>query len=478
VYALLYALLWPKLGGKLYIEVADTRTYLTAVEEWLATGEYGNLGYQEGRIPGYGALYLLFAAWLPTEAARTALVLLQILLTLLSTHLLGLLAVRAAQKGVAYWAVVVPKLLYLPLVKSALYLQTESAAVALSLTSLYLFVRMIDEGNSTHARRWLVGAATVAALTVFVKPIFLLFFGLFGVAWLLGVVSLGRMTVFAGILVLPLAGWALRNYLKYDKFILLQSSVYYNSTRFDAQNLAHSTSPGKLFYGPHAQELPRYLMTIGADITWWNPQARELRWLLGEVPVHDFPFQPWQLARPAEDRLRLDSLRRVIVALLPPQPDTALARARLDSVNRIAAKLRLSLQQEPSLQRWGRVKSRLAYDFVAHSGTVNLWGQPYAELNLLQKGLKWLASGLYLAILLAFGLVLFWGLWSWARLGNKPHWLVLLVTLLGGYLLCIYPLGFHLVEYRYIETALPFLIWVVGVEAVGCNKSKKDMRKH
>jgi hypothetical protein len=455
-------LLWQELGGKLYIEVADTRTYLNAIEEWLATGEYGNLGYQEGRIPGYGAVYLLFRAWLPTPAAQTALVLLQILLSVLSTHLLGLLAVRAAGKDMAYWAVAIPKLLYLPLVKSALYLQTESLAVSLSLISLYLFVQAVKAGQTPRSWQMLGTSAGVAALTVFIKPVFLPFFALFGLAWLWGKISFARLALFATLLALPLAGWTLRNYLKYNKFILLQSSVYYNSTRFDSQNLVQSSSPGKLFYGPLEQQLPRYLMDIGADITWWNPEARELRWLLGSSPVAEFPFASWQLSTTGNDRLLLDSLRMEIAVLLPQQPDTVVACQRLHRVNRLTAQLRQNRLADWNLYRWIRVKTRLALAFVSHSGTVYLWGQAYAELNPLKKALKWLSSGLYVAILAGFGLVLVAGV----ALRHKPDWLMALVALLGVYLLAVYPLGFHLVEYRYIETALPFLLWVVAVAGV------------
>lgn len=468
LYGLLFVLLWPELEGKIYIEVSDTRTYLGAIEEWLATGEYGNIGYQEGRIPGYGGVYLLFRWWLPTPAAQSGLVLLQILLTVLSTHLLGLLAARAAGRDLAYWVVVVPKLLYLPLAKSALYLQTESLAISFALISLYLFVRAVEAGSSPSSLRMLGFSAGVAALTVFIKPVFLPFFALFGVAWLWGRLSLGRIVLFGAMLAVPLAGWALRNYLKYDRLILMQSSVYYNSTRFDSPNLAQSTSPGKLFYGPHAQALPRYLMVIGADITWWNPQARELRWLLGMLPARDFPFAAWQLSQAGDDRPRLDSLRRVICALLPAQPDTALARARLDSVNRISAALLVARQSERSVWQQLQVKSRLALAFVAHSGTVYLWGRPYGELTLLEKALKWLSSGLYLGILLGFGLaVALGGILALIR-RRLPDWLTMLVTVLAVYLVAVYPLGFHLVEFRYLETALPFLFWVVGVSGVRC----------
>ena len=220
----------------------DTFSYLDPVENLLRTGTYAqDLARPDsyaGRMPGYGIVYGLLRLALPPGAAADALVLLQLLLSLVALYCLARLAQVVTRQPAAFrWALLLYGLNTFVTVYDIRVL-TESFATSALIIGLYELVKMLEHPTGATAGR-LLRVGCWLAWAVFLRPFLAPLLGLLAVATaVLGSRAAtlpdrprGFRALRGGLLLLlPFlvvdAAWVARNWPWYQRPVLLQSNAW------------------------------------------------------------------------------------------------------------------------------------------------------------------------------------------------------------------------------------------------------------
>lgn len=163
---------------QLYVDAFDTKSYLLPVENLLARGEYIE-DFSEPlsrviRMPGYGAIYLVFRMAADAETAKNLLVLLQLIASGMATYCLALIGYRLTGKPVVFYVTFFLYAFSTFLSMYDMFVLTESLAASAVVYSLYFILSSI-KGSKDGA--WevgygsLMGAGGLLALAVFMRPV-------------------------------------------------------------------------------------------------------------------------------------------------------------------------------------------------------------------------------------------------------------------------------------------------------------------
>ena len=447
--------------GQLALTAGDTESYLAPAETWIETGTWGYRPTVDGavqptagRMPGYGLVYLFWRLFFGPSGARTALVLLQWVLSVWVAWLLGGWVAQALRRphvhgpaalfiGTACW-----------FVQYDLRLLTESLSLSVLGLAVVVAWRPPSRGNVL-----LLGALLAAG--VFLRPLLGWFWVGAGLCLAVGLRHLpwrawaGRLLLFALPLLVFDGAWLARNRLAFDRWIPLQGSIWADYT-----------------YSPVRMALFDFVPAWGGDIVWWEPSA----------PIRVFlPDSVGGIASHPHNTLH--ALPKPLIRALGKPFLQALAdstRAAESSSSdslRVARAVHLVLQataayraREPWDYQVG-ARLRLLRRYLVRSGTEDLLGRPAGSLPLHELLLKVYFSGLYV-LLMGVGWV---GLVAWA-VRRRDDRMAALVAVLAGYLLLI-PWGFRFCEWRYQAPLLPFLLAGVVAAAVWLHVSWRSRKR-
>jgi hypothetical protein len=247
----------------LYQVGGDTRSYFEPIERLLAHGEYvSERDNRAGRMPGYGFTYLPFRLLFGAEGARSALVLLQALLSGVSAYYLALTAFLVFGRTDVFFATLGLYGLNLFVSVWDVSLMTESLAASAAILYLHALLRY----RAVRRTRWLAYASLWFAYLVFLRPMAgplilsapLILADVHRASptfdrW--RAVAAGTVLV-AGVFIAADAVWILRNYAVLGTFVPLQSDI----------------SAGYAFT-PAERAIQRWTKVVGEDGTWWQPNT-------------------------------------------------------------------------------------------------------------------------------------------------------------------------------------------------------------
>ncbi len=433
--------------GELALTAGDTETYLAPAETWIETGTWGtrsgtSVKPSAGRMPGYGLIYLFWRLFFEPAGARTALVLLQWVLSLWVAWLLGGWVARGLKQpqaqgpaalliGTACW-----------MIQYDLRLLTES----LSLSVLGLAV-VVAWRPPTRGNILLLGL--LLAVGVFLRPLMGWFWAGAGLVLAVGLRQLnwrawaGRLLLFALPLLVFEGVWLTRNRLAFDRWIPLQGSIWADYT-----------------YSPVRMALFEFVAAWGGDIVWWEPKS-EIRLFLpdsvGGIASH--PDNTMRRLPPALVR----ALGRSLIESLADSTRAAEAQPA-DTLRQVrtAQLVRRAMAGYRAREPWDyylKSRLRLLRRYLVRSGTEDLLTRPAGGLPLGELLLK-----VYFSLLYGLLMTLGWlglGLWANRRRDGR---LTGLLLVLGSYLLLI-PWGFRFCEWRYQAPLFPILLAGVAAAA-------------
>lgn len=247
---------------QLYIDAGDTDSYIQPIEQLLTKGRYiGDPDKPDtaaGRMPGYGLTYLGPRLFLSVAASKSALVLVQAILSGASTYYLALCAFLWFRRRDVFYATLVLYGTNLFVSVWDNYILTESLAASAVIFLMYSLFRFRERQRQIS----LLQAAFWYAYLVFLRPFTVPIFAAAAfIVWSvhrrsersirMAVVDLFLV---ASIFLASDLGWMLRNYAALGRAVPLQVDT----------TAGYQYSEGEL-------SLRAWLVSIGQDPTWWQP---------------------------------------------------------------------------------------------------------------------------------------------------------------------------------------------------------------
>lgn len=426
--------------GLLGIESHDAYSYFDPIDHWLVHGEYK----PDYRLPGFAPLYLPLRFFMERVAAWNVLVLIQFLLSVISTYLLGLAIYRVTQSRGMFLLTFFGYALSTYVSVFDVFIASESLATSFLVVAFYFLAAYWATRKHTN----LLASGLFITWLVFLKPAFALV-----PLITITLVALrefrsprGWRKVAAGALVFmtPLIVcdglWMLRNYRKYEGIYPFSRTMYY---------------PG--YYTSISYPVCEFVTAIGGSFVWWEPDA-EARWFgMGSREI--FPDRP-----PKElpsyiytqdfNRDSLLVIREKFTALTYDEtPQYERAEDSLYLFSRLPL-YQASFREHKPFHYHVVAPLRLVKRFLFHSGTYNLLPDSFSELNLLQKFIKLVYSGFYIAVLV---LGLAGALLAVIRV-RQNGFVAAACAGLVFYSIVLFPMVLRLDEFRYFVPSWPFLI--------------------
>lgn len=281
--------------GRIAVKSGDTFSYLGVMDNLLAEGDYyfwnGARKVYAGRMPYYGAPYLLLRAVFDKQSAGDVYVLLQIAADALATIFFALLCFDVLRSKTAFWCsfFVHAGSLTFAVFGASLYLSPESLSLSFFVFFLYFYQRFWSGEKQSD----LIFASIFLAFITLLKPYFVIVYP----AVLLGVLirqkTLGfsdikfffRQSAVLGLpLLIFLTPWIVRNWIVLDKFIPAQENqrAGYNYSQADRSfaNFAGAWGGGETVLDPYDAgcyfylnhvcqcdfQIPRHALTDGYNI--------------------------------------------------------------------------------------------------------------------------------------------------------------------------------------------------------------------
>lgn len=430
-------------------ETDDARSYFEPIENFLSSGNYGGGEFGDYRMPGYGIPYAVLRTFFSPDTSVDTLVVLQLMLAILSVYILALIAFRiSSSSAVFYWTY----FLFCLSTYTSLFdhfLLTESLATSCCIFGFYYF-------TAKKESRTIVLSGFFFAWALFLKPIIApilliaIYFLLSSLHHTSFVFRLRQLALFLLPVLVFEVFWINHNYSHHHTFSPLTRTTYYPKT-----------------HDSYRKDLFDFLRSTGQTIVWWNKGTLASYFLTNDHNTNNPPFQVRYAFTSQFNGDSLVNLKKEIdkyeknaVQLLP---NTVQAEQITNRLKRYTASVR---EEKPILYYLGS-RLRLTKSFLLHSGTYNLFSQPFSELTPFQKGFKILYSGFYLVLLFAGLMAAIYFFFSWKNAFLSA------ITL---YLTLVYPLVLQLDEYRYLVLAYPFLL-LLTVLFFHQTKSKKNFTK-
>jgi hypothetical protein len=433
---------WPALRG------GDTFSYFDPIENWLHHGHYAaDLNRPEtyaGRMPGYGVVYGAFRlTGLGVRAAESAMVGIQVVLTVLATWLLLKIVELIFADRRLTW--IVAGVLAISTYNAVydLTLLTESLATSLFIAALYCLLQ------ARQSMPYLLLAGFLLTWTVFLRPFMLAFFGLFALylvldKWRRATLGLAFWPIIGGVVLLGLPFlvadglWIARNYQIYQRPVPLQINT------LAGYDIPASDPALRYFIG-----------SWGGETTFWEPAAAA-RWYTltddKDEPGSPFPAYAYAPHYPLDS---LRTFRRLFQLASDPQQPKAV-RQQVDQclLPRIEA-MTADYRQAHLMRYYLLSPLQLCYKFLFHNGAYNISRVPFAEASLVGKLVRSAYALLFLVIIV---LGLLGGTLVMLRRQLRPMLFVLPPT----FIILLFPIVIRSVEYRYLVMAYPFMVVLAG----------------
>ncbi len=222
--------------GKIALASGDTNSYIEPIENFIANGDYFSNNGRElvyaGRMPYYGVYYFPFRVILGKDFAFDALVVFQIIVDSFSIFLTFIFIIKLFDQTLASLFFIII-LIATHVSHFDIYVSPES------LTSSFLLLTLIFWLNHTLEGKGILILSLVIGLLVCLKPYYVVLYPivlLLSLDFKLLKRSLGIIFIegiwYCGILILLLAPWTVRNFLKFKEFIPFQQNItasYYYS---------------------------------------------------------------------------------------------------------------------------------------------------------------------------------------------------------------------------------------------------------
>lgn len=419
-----------KLPASIAICTGDCDRYVLPIDHLLAHGRYE----PDFRMPGYGAAYALFRAWLPQGTAMNGLALLQLVLDAVATVLLARSLWRITGSIAAHHLAFALYGLSSTISGFNPFILTESLCASVMVLTLHFLLAYLGE------RRLRDGMLTgmLATWAYFMRPILLpllllVLVLLVRAAWRS---PAGRWRALACLLPFLLAqgAWTLRNHAVHDRWFLMTRTKYYPGY-----------SPGQMaswaLVGTFADITARYFLP---DVGWPNRQAPTLTF-------DDLPIPP-EILTPEVSMDSLVELRTYGMVIEDPHADPDLRR-RCDSLLKAKAeRYTASIHRHHPFIVHVRTPARLAARHIFRSsGVYNLFLRPFGQLPSWAKALKLSHMAVYLVAL--YGAL---GLLVLAVLRRERLHLLLAGALAYGML--VHPVIIGIGDVRYLYAFHPVLV--------------------
>lgn len=438
-------------AGTLYECGGDCSSYIGPIENWISNGAYA----PDFRLPGYGAIYLVFRAIFNPVGAMNCLVLVQLLFSGVSTYVLARLSSRVFPQSLAVFHGVF--LTYALSTYVSVYdrqILTESLMTAASIIGVGLLV--LDPPSSIPLRGPLLAGAFLS-WAVFLRPVALplIFLGAIFL-WVSechsGEAKARRTKAIVALLlpfVLTSAAWGIRSWRVHRTSSAVVPTVI---------------SPG---VEPLWGALIRFHQSWGGNFVYWDPAA-DIHWF-GYVsedweptftPVVKDP--PSWVSTPEFGRDELLSIRdSTLIACNKDIPAEKRAEHRDIAVKRLDV-FSEALKRDRPFVYYVLAPIRATFGLLATSGSYILFRRPFAALDLPDRIIKVFMSGLYVFVVV-FGLA---GIFF--RPSRSPAWVF--VAAIPLYIIGVHGVYFRFTENRYVVPAYPFLlIFANGLVLGGLN---------
>ncbi len=428
--------------GPLAHVIGDSVSYLDPIESLLAGRGYD----PDFRMPGYGAVYLLFRLFFSPQGAGSAMVITQALTDGCSVVLLAITAFRLSGSVRVFRCVFWLYLIGATVSVFNIVLVAETFTTGAIVLSVFLMVSHAERGG-----RWRLLAAGIALCwAIFMKPVYLVLLPFLIGQLFLAHVSMRSRMVRALLFCVPFlvidGAWTLRNARAHDRFIPLTDGAIYpgivNSPRYPVM---------------------RFVQAFGGSFVSWDPKA-EVRWFGadGGVRPGEHVELPTDLTATTFNRDSLEQVSRDMRRWLTDtsaQPAHNLLGARISSR---MDRFRESFILEHPWRYHVFSRLRMTRLFLVRSGTEGLFLHEWPRLDPLAKGYKFLCSVLFMVIQFGglCGAVVLLVLPTQRR---RYGWIAAMA------LVCvlIFPIGLRMTEFRYLVPAWPWLtlLCCIGVHA-------------
>jgi len=412
----------------------DDSSYLLPIDNLLQHGAY----IPDFRMPGYGAVYLLFRFFFAQAGACNALLILQLIFASASVYYLALTAKNIFKNdSVFYFA------FYLFLLSSFsnffdAYIGSESLCTSLLIFSVYFFSRYFQK----QQKQYLFYAGSLATCVIFIRPVFV---GLIAVCSFLILfqgntgVKAKMQAIFLFLIAFLLCEgcWVYRNYQAHKQFIPF-------------------TTAGE-FYPEQANS---YLKPLFRFTQSWGGACNEpsnLDWFQyhykGMAPILHYDSLPDDIYTSAYNKDSLLHLKGLIKALQNPSVDKVTVAAYQSELITKLNKYRLSFKREkpivyyleaPLKMMGVMLYSYLTRQYLERGKSVPILGKLITTFNYF----------IYLIILLS-GLL---GMIALSLTGLKKLSYPLVVPFIPLYIILIHPFTFRFFDARFLMPAFPFII--------------------
>jgi len=400
-----------------------------------------------GRMPGYEVILILFTYFFKLEIALYAVIITQILFSIISIYCLAYIAKYIFNSNFAFYTTFFLYGINTYVTVFDISILTESLAVSTFIISFYLIVKP----NSTKASYLLAGLLLCWSIFLrqYIAPFLLLFVIYINVKhYFYNNKSIKTSLITAFWIAIPFiiidSAWITRNYMAKGKIIPLVDDLHagYN-------------------YPQRFKFLMSFVQSWGGDLVHWNPKAEIVPFINSGIShlsknyngINDLPNYIYT------SKYNIDSLKLLqknyqnLEANLLSETEKVKLNASVISSLKIFEE---SFKEEKPLYYFIYARIRLLYKFLVHSGTYNISNKPISEQTLLQKLYKFFYTVLYWFVLLG-GL-----LGSIMLVKNRVKIEMLLVVLCAFYMVLLSPLVLRRIEYRYFVLSYPFFTLIFG----------------
>lgn len=423
----------------------DSSTYIDPIEHLIHHGTYE----PDFRMPGYGAIYYPFFLLFGKIAGLNILIFIQCICSALSVYALALVSAKITKvKGIFYW-VFYGYLLTTFVSIYDIYILTESLTTSFTIFALYYFVRYLEADKLKH----LLFFAVLFTWMTFMRQIYLPLYAVFGFILIVHLwkrkSSLKKM---AGTLLLFVAPWIVGEAFWVNHYYHQHGEIRISQERF---------SRGLESKPEFA--IAKFVISWGGNCIYWDPSS-EIRYFgVGserEGPIVDPNARiPEHIYTSAFQGDSLAKIKEMFFAF-KAESDTVKRQAIGSEIIRKMDGYTQSIKDEnPMLYH---VKSRISLYKIAliHSGTSFHFSTPAEELAWYKYLFKMGQGMLYILVVLIGHIALLYTLFkAW----KHKDLLLLIIPVLAGYGLLLYPIILRAAESRYFVPSFPFMLVGVGL---------------
>ena len=417
--------------------MGDDSSYIVPIDNLLKHGVYS----PDYRMPGYGAVYLLFRLFFSQAGACNSLLVLQLILAASSVYYLALAAKYLFKKDSVFYAV-----FYLFLLSSFsnffdAYIGSESLCTSLLIFSIYFFVRYFQAKKD----KYLFFSGLFATWAIFTRPVFI---GLLAICCLLILIHKSTnfktksksIFLFLIVFVLCEGSWIYRNYETHEQFLPATTSG-----EFYPEDVASYLQP--LFEFTESWGGVCSLTNKPPDINWFQYHYA------GQTPITHFDSLPDNIYTSAYNKDSLLRLKKMIKDLQNPSIDKATVSAYQLELQTKFNQYGLAFKREKPFVYFVKAPMKMICAMLYCSITRNYLnrGQSVPFLGSFITAINYL---IYLTIVLS-GLI---GVLVLTISGIKKLSYLLVIPLTPLYILLVHPFIFRFFDPRFLMPVFPFLI--------------------